>query len=199
MGLLVFFIDHAKLYVRFFSVATYSMKGGVMAFVVDFETGKETDLVLQRMERWQKLRQKPPKIIEKKIILKILNAVWKAYNRAQENATVWIVAETESSEGQLSDRMLLADRTCGKALQLLKALGCEADSMRNYTGYKFYKSKVTPQGELVAQLCVVIGGINKAEVGATKSKMFSEFALLPQTERGTPHKKKKRKRKKKRS
>ena len=153
---------------------------------------KVSRFVSSRMKSWRDIREKPQDLINLFFLIKVLNAVWKAYYRKQKSksAMVWLMAEQESQPLEPSQFMVYAEMACDLAGIVVKQFGYEAAPryiFEKYTG---------PRGIPVTMLGLFVSHTDKGKIKKVRDRLWSERKNLPQEGRRRAWKKKKRRKKK---
>jgi hypothetical protein len=156
------------------------------------EKAIESKAVLQRMKAWEVLKTKRKDVMELKVMLHILNSIWKAHNREQSFAVAWLVAEVLRFPGVPSDKTLFVQKVTSKTLVFLRTLGYKVDSNSDHgCDYIWYQSKRSLFGSPVYQFSVSAELFGSEDIDALKAKMFEYWSKLPPEEKRKPRKKKK--------
>ncbi|MBA3732811.1 hypothetical protein H0W91_00320 [Patescibacteria group bacterium] len=166
--------------------------------VLDIKTKKDRQGILKKIKKWEVLRLQPEELIRRKILIQVLNGIWKAYSRGQksQSATVWIAAESFVRTMSPSRYVDLAKRLCVAHFPLIVALGYEIEIIEEDEKYVLYQSRLSRVGDPVMLMGIKVSNTHIHEALTVRKLLFRETKLLPATVRNKAWKKRKRARKK---
>jgi hypothetical protein len=164
-----------------------------MPIVHDVTNGRKVKWVGQVFTRWERIRLQPQEVIQRIVLIRILNGIWMAHNRGQKSdkATIWIAAESYPRSMMPSMTIDLAKRIIQRSFDMVRKHDYLPHLVLEEDKFILYRSSSSKTSEIVVLVGATVANTSGGRATDLRAQLFKETKLLPTQLKGKARKKKK--------